>query len=139
MRAEKVDNILLYVLGERDFPLAPVAKLRGDLVAPIGELVLEAQKRLPDVGHEDLLKVALRIGLAQIPKIYAADGRIERGGGISFTPLKEGRRAAELTVKRTKLAAAGVLDGGLNVGDREAFEPPVSQAPKDTIPNPQVV
>lgn len=135
MRAEKVDNLLVYVLGERDFPLSPVVKLRGEVVEPIGVLLLEAQKRLPDVSHEDLLKVALRIGLAQVPKVFEAGGRLERGGTVSFTPLREGRRAAELTVRRNKLAAAGVLDG-LGVSEREAFEAPTSQAPKDNIPPP---
>lgn len=135
---EKVDNVLMYVLGERDFPLAPVAKMKGEVLAPLGGLVHEAQSRLPDVGYEDVIKLALRIGMAQLPHIYAAGGRVERGGQVSFTPLREGRRAAQQSVARTKLSAAGILDGVL-IGDREEFVAATSQAPKDTIPNPQDV
>lgn len=133
---DKVDNLQMYVLGERDMPLAPTVRLRGPVVHPLGEIVAEARRRMPDIGYDDVLHLALMVGLGQIPRFFSAGGRVERGGKLSFTPLKEGRKAAQQAVARTKLAEAGALDGIL-IGEREPFEAATPQGPKDTIPNPQ--
>lgn len=136
MPADKVDNIQMFVLGERDMPLSPQVRLRGPVVHPLGEIVAEARSRMPDIGYDDVLHLALFIGLGQLPRIFGAGGRVERGGKLSFTPLKEGRKAAQHAVARAKLTEAGVLANVL-LGEREPFEAATPQGPKDTIPNPQ--
>lgn len=130
---DKVEKIEMLVLGNRDFPLSPTVKLRGDLTAPLAAIVEQAEERMPGIGVSDVLKLLVRIGLSQVDNIFAAGGRIEPEGRISFLPLTEGRKSAKVTALRLRLQESGVL-AATSLGEREAI--PEHTKPVNTIPNP---
>lgn len=131
--ADKVTSVLVYVLGERDFPLAPVVKLRGGVTDTLGDIMAEALRRMPGTSYEDVLRLLLAIGLTQIGPIFEAGGRIEAGGKITFAPVQEGRKMARSAALQAKLLEAGVLQSVL-LGDRPAL--PEMRKPVNTIPVP---
>lgn len=133
--ADKVTSMEVYVLGERNFPLAPVSRLRGDLVEPLADIVTQAQQRMPNVGYDDVVKLLLRIGLSQVEAIFEAGGRIEVGGKLTFTPVQEGRKSAKVSALRTRLLESKVLSLVM-LGEREHV-PELETKPIDTIPVPQ--
>ena len=137
--ADDVRKLEIFVLGDRNFPLSPLVKVEAEGIERLlGPLVAEARRRLPDTTYGDVLKLALRIGLAQLPRIFEAEGRVERGGFVSFTPqgVTGKAKGGALAAQRLALSEHGVLSGAVVVGEREAFTPPGPQGPKDTIPQP---
>ncbi len=130
----ELTSLQVLALGERDYPLSPQFRIRAESLQQIQQLLEEGARRLPDLTMEDVLRLVLRAGAIQVQQVLDADGRIERGGLVSFSPTPPGQAGKRLDALRGQvIKSAGLVEHRLLIGVRDPVTPPQPQGPKDTV------
>ena len=63
---ERIERVDILILGPRQYPVAPLIKVPGVLVADLPNLLAEFQKQDPTATYEGLMRAVVRLGMRRL-------------------------------------------------------------------------